>query len=885
MLDTIDTLVRGDRANLAQFPSLLQLVRVYRGDVYIKQLFLEVLQGLIVVLQDHDFRQIDVAAQQLCHFFVENSKFVGNSEEKAISLSKYLLALPMSRYAQRTLLNIVECVVEAALPDGAVAFVAKGPFKRWMSDHLYSPCARNAQLWWSWFQVKRNTPVVDEKFIHASYLKHEKMLTSDDPCPEGLAKFFGQDVDPVQLVQAELDHVSSKISVAVDAHVFQAPSTKACFAYGQAAGGQRRDVLSFLDPEGAATRELVSIDWFPVVHSKTKVYNALVETYAKPTMVEKAKGLDHLLAEETFSSVQGHIDKLESFLPPAAIYGICEPLKVRIISKGPGVLYWRCKPLQRAIWSALKELPVFRLIGRPVDILDVIENTRKKFLASVDYSSATDGSSQSVGMRMLRDMLKSSSISPRLLECAEKAFGPHLLCYKLTRESRDFDVTSEQRRGQLMGSILSFPILCLLNLATLRMAELFHGERIVDPLINGDDMLYSCDDPTFWEYQCEAARSVGLTPSLGKCYLSTHCFSINSVAFHRGRSGVVNRVEYLPTGLLHGKHKVSCQDTIENIDYEETLVSCFEVVCAGARKASTACRFLTYNAVKINQECQGRNLFFPQWMGGLGVRVPDYKNFKVNATRKQIEVAVRSLNEERRNSEHAIIPKIGPLNRNQSFFTDHEPQILHWTVGLRTTERDEAQHWRWRSAEYTQIPRKVMKHLTTRVVACTGSFLVTDDEKRRDEDRRQAWLDRTLTYDDGRVVEAAWALTLADAALGSEHNSPKRCDDPLNSSVPSTERCVASRDCTEKERLLPLNEEKSKTNAQYSHISAVTVDLVQDVQSRRAEGGLQNEQSTEIEVGTPSRQAQGCRHRCNSSSGVGCSGCTSRGTNRDEGAP
>jgi len=49
-------------------------------------------------------------------------------------------------------------------------------------------------------------------------------------------------------------------------------------------------------------------------------------------------------------------------------------MKVRVISKGPAIPYYRAKELQKALHSALRGMPQFRLIGRwlcPTDLMDL----------------------------------------------------------------------------------------------------------------------------------------------------------------------------------------------------------------------------------------------------------------------------------------------------------------------------------------------------------------------------------------------------------------------------------------------------------------------------------------------------------------------------------
>jgi hypothetical protein len=85
-------------------------------------------------------------------------------------------------------------------------------------------------------------------------------------------------------------------------------------------------------------------------------------------------------------------------------------------------------------------------------------------------------------------------------------------------------------RGQLMGNLLSFPLLCLQNYAAYRYA--FRGCWKNRPVkINGDDIVFRC---TEGEYQrwADVVSKVGLKLSRGKTMVDSRFFSINSSFFH-----------------------------------------------------------------------------------------------------------------------------------------------------------------------------------------------------------------------------------------------------------------------------------------------------------------------------------------------------------------
>jgi len=220
-------------------------------------------------------------------------------------------------------------------------------------------------------------------------------------------------------------------------------------------------------------------------------------------------------------------------LPKCEAHAIPEPLKVRLITKNePNT--WVLKPLQRALWETLKKFPVFSLTHQTdIDLTRLLN--RGKYLVSGDYESATDMLHSDI-MKTAVDTL-SHYIPKYLIDWFKWEGGQHEIHYP---EWTRLDPIV-QTRGQLMGSLLSFPILCLANFTTWARAWCrvsgnndicyWLRERNTPPLfINGDDILFPVTglrDPLYWAWKKEAT-SIGLKPSVGKCYVSREFGLINS---------------------------------------------------------------------------------------------------------------------------------------------------------------------------------------------------------------------------------------------------------------------------------------------------------------------------------------------------------------------
>jgi hypothetical protein len=174
------------------------------------------------------------------------------------------------------------------------------------------------------------------------------------------------------------------------------------------------------------------------------------------------------------------------------------------------------------MWKALGDIPTFSLThGKPLNeaigtVLRGSERHPGGFLVSGDYSSATDKIHMDVSQALLDGILESISHEPTKL-WARWEVGPHIIQYP--KETGLDDVT--QSNGQLMGSLLSFPLLCLANWATVK-------DLSPDCLINGDDILFWSKDMKDFQTWKSNATSLGLEFSIGKNYISPSWGSINS---------------------------------------------------------------------------------------------------------------------------------------------------------------------------------------------------------------------------------------------------------------------------------------------------------------------------------------------------------------------
>jgi hypothetical protein len=318
--------------------------------------------------------------------------------------------------------------------------------------------------------------------------------------------------------------------------------------------------------------------------------------------------------------------------PQVKPVALAEPLKYRIITKGPPFQQTVLRPLWKRMHSTLREHPCFTLIGRPVDDTYMYNRLGRhlgegeKYLSG-DYEAATDNieswASNAVA-NAIADELKLYPVERRLLL---QSLTGHLLGEK------------KQGIGQLMGSVTSFPILCIINASLSRWAlELDSKKKIslqrARLMINGDDIAMVCTSVGYDHWK-RLTKFVGLKESIGKTYFSKEFVQINSTNFRKTEVGqphiVAGRriqnvrltlVPYINMGLLLGLKRSGGQisltdsltDEYDNIGtrYRESIRLCPRRLQETVHKFFIEQNRSTLEKVKLPW-------YIPEWIGGLGL--------------------------------------------------------------------------------------------------------------------------------------------------------------------------------------------------------------------------------------------------------------------------
>lgn len=178
---------------------------------------------------------------------------------------------------------------------------------------------------------------------------------------------------------------------------------------------------------------------------------------------------------------------------------------------------------------------------------------------SGDYESATDNLNSEVQSAILDEVAcRSTTIPPGILEHARSTFGSLL---------EGGGVSGRQARGQLMGQLLSFPLLCLVNYITFK----FLVKRNVPVRINGDDIVFRStpEEASSWKRGVGAS---GLVLSDGKTSVNGRFFSLNSTLFDARKTGV-SYVGFVRPKVIWGskEHKAEKIGSLKDRFYSLTV--------------------------------------------------------------------------------------------------------------------------------------------------------------------------------------------------------------------------------------------------------------------------------------------------------------------------
>jgi len=361
-----------------------------------------------------------------------------------------------------------------------------------------------------------------------------------------------------------------------------------------------------------------------------------------------------------------HIDSYVAF-PRAEVQIIPEPGKFRIITKGEPVLYTAVRPFQHFMLDQWKKLG-FGTMSETWEE-DLVSSFQKcplgesEYLVSGDYEAATDRLERWV-TKVIYDRVLSNidwgdyHFAAEMRDMVMHSLLPHVLIYP-DGHSRI------QKNGQLMGHPLSFPALCIANLATFLIAGLMDSEpfsvmknreiraycRAKGLRINGDDILFKSDLNFASDWKV-AAGQIGLVPSVGKNYVSRFAGMINSRLFVVKSFNGLDFVGYANVALSEGfRLKTDPRMLINTLSRVEVTLR-RDVPSDVSLKLRT--RFLRTHKELLDRF--GQNYFLPIHIGGIGIE--NLNDRKIGLTPHQRKIATHLIDNP---IERVLIEKLDEL--------------------------------------------------------------------------------------------------------------------------------------------------------------------------------------------------------------------------------
>lgn len=515
--------------------------------------------------------------------------FVPLGDADAVKCVKYLTAIYLPR-----LTGDVEPERPEFLTETATLFTHE--YRRYIGRLFANHgrvTRRQLSLAFSILQIKRYLPALPKSLKIESAIAMKKRLTTPGVTPEIL-------LEQLDRTANELFPRGWDAKVPIPSYTV---SNKSCFEATRASGGIQDAVFDMPSKFGGCA------------------YDQIIDFEAKSIYGDFDDTLP--VHPNTMTPEQFHETACRTQPWPlrAGVEMVDDPLKARAITKNN----WQCnalKPLQKMIHNRLRQHQSFRLIGEPLteDVINVLDRFPGSMYVSGDYEAATDNFHKDATESVLHTIL--GNMTGTLARDIEfQMLAKRSLTGLTVSHSKAWIDEFVMNRGQLMGSLLSFPILCIVNFAIWRHStERSHrtrcnglgmGGRFDHVLINGDDIGF-CATPTAWKLWTSLTPQVGLKPSLGKNYFCKEFITLNTLLFSYSVTlKRLTKVKFTNLGLLRPPGE---ETLLENQDALGSMHDDFVEGCGDRIAASGVFISEHKDLLKLSW----RNLYGPRELGGLG---------------------------------------------------------------------------------------------------------------------------------------------------------------------------------------------------------------------------------------------------------------------------
>jgi len=544
------------------------------------------------------------------------------------------------KYLKGKILSFVSLYTKQKMPEGNFGnpgYIFGGIIGQWLRSFMrLSSRELTYSLLQSLLCIKKGMPPMSQQAIKLA--EEKTFLALTDPVDPYRIKFLDSWVRPERVADRKktfkkeivrtVEEVLWPIRKKIPDPQISFPSTSANYFNTRSKGGcvtSVLDALKELSAPGIPWTSYVDVVSDDISYIEMPNINDRSRSFLIDTVTEylEKKGRGVFVQDRGLVALRcrlrEHFGSIASQEEPLAVpVGLPEPFKVRVITKGSPNSYLYLKPIQKMLHDCIRQQEVFQLVGRPVERHDIISAGRYLYTVSGDYTSSTDNIYRWATKKCWKTICKELRLEDFTYRIGLKGLTDHII------EKADKSCKKPQQRGQLMGSILSFPILCILNAAVCRHAievgeektfSLLPSKQHRIPLrINGDDCLLSSKNPDIGDIHEYAAQSIGWELSPGKNSVSTEFCTLNSTMFMRKR-GSWQHVPYFNMGLLRGLRK-SGEEITDIYDLANNQRE-FVRRCPDWGQVRAARTFIITHFKKLVES--GLPFYVPRCYGGLGL--------------------------------------------------------------------------------------------------------------------------------------------------------------------------------------------------------------------------------------------------------------------------
>jgi len=410
------------------------------------------LRSLLETLWDADKAFLRIKMSDLDGFW-DALKEAPDASQR-IKAIKYFTSWPMAKWLRN---DIPACPdwLKKHFGSKVLHFPIRGPLRQHMKNMLASSSnrMRPAKLFVGLLQgVKRGCAPVGMDFIQSTMLSHKASLTQTLPVlEEEISDEFQEKFEA--LWQRNKTMTFGKPLLRKIGN----PGFNACLESKRSDGGKAGYVNKLIrvnqdmTPVGELIRDVYNTDFSFIRDELLRMYET------GPGKVSEVRGWPTPTYNELLYHAFIEVNKGPC---QARVAPILEPLKCRLITKGPALPYWASMTAQKDMWQHLQNYPQFALTGQMVDgshLEGILLKEEKLCLdfnkwVSGDYSAATDGLSTEVNSLAFTAYCDSVNASHMERQVWNSVLGCHEVSYPKAFNSNGELDPMMQTNGQLMGS-------------------------------------------------------------------------------------------------------------------------------------------------------------------------------------------------------------------------------------------------------------------------------------------------------------------------------------------------------------------------------------------------------------------------------------------------